>query len=65
MAGMLAYFILLSFNLARATPNLNIAQLEFISNHLSQTDCRQLVASLRSPTYELDPRYIREGIASE
>lgn len=53
--------VLLFFNVAWALQDLKISQLEYIANHVSQTDCRQIVASLRSPTYDLDPRYIHEG----
>lgn len=53
--------VLLFFNVAWAHQDLKISQLEYIANHVSQTDCRQIVASLRSPTYDLDPRYIHEG----
>ncbi|XP_059476065.1 uncharacterized protein LOC132197043 [Neocloeon triangulifer] len=45
-----------------AFQDVNLSQLQHIANHISQTDCRRLVASLGSADFELDPRLLQEGL---
>ncbi|XP_065338830.1 uncharacterized protein LOC135938819 [Cloeon dipterum] len=45
-----------------AFQDITMAQMEYIANHISQADCRRLVASLRSTSSENEKRSIMEGL---
>ena len=45
---------------ANATIDVNLSELEYLAAHLSEEDCRQLIAALHIQSYQLQPQILEE-----